>query len=179
MFIIFECRFTPTNEVDLCGHATLASAHALYESGRVASTATPINFVTKNGEILSAKKRPDGMVELDFPSTPPTPVTLTEIELDGILEGLTIKKEDIIYTGKTIYDFFIEINATKFAGLQTINFESLSRLEARGIIITCRGTSAKNDFSSRWFGPRYVNDKSKSLPEPYYQCSVYFTNNYF
>jgi predicted PhzF superfamily epimerase YddE/YHI9 len=132
----------------------------------VASAATPINFVTKNGDTLSAKKRPDGMIELDFPSTPPAPVTLTEIELDGILEGLAIKKEDVVYTGKTIYDFFIEIDATKFAGLHTINFESLSRLEARGIIITCRGTSAKYDFSSRWFGPRFVNDKSESLPEP-------------
>lgn len=99
------------------------------------------------------------MIELDFPSTPPEAVTLTETELDGILKGLTIKKEDIIYTGKTVYDFFIEIDSREFAGLQTINFESLSRLETRGVIITCRGTSAKHDFSSRWFGPRYVNGR--------------------
>lgn len=158
IFDIFNCRFTPTSEVDLCGHATLASAHALYDTRRVASAATPINFFNKNGDTLSAKKRRDGMIELDFPSTPPVAVTLSETELDGILKGLTIMKDDIIFTGKTVYDFFIEIDASKFAGLQTINFESLSKLDARGVIITCRGTTAKHDFASRWFGPRYENN---------------------
>lgn len=159
--LLFYCRFTPTSEVDLCGHATLASAHALYDSGRVASTSTPINFVTKSGDSLSAKKKGNGMIQLNFPSTPPAAITLTEIELDGILTGLSINEEDIIYTGKTIYDFFIEIVANKFTSLQTINFGSLSRLEGRGIIVTCCGTSDKYDFSSRFFGPRYVKEEKK------------------
>ncbi len=62
--------FTPAVEVDLCGHATLASAHALWEEGVVPS-AEPLRFHTRSG-LLGAKKR-EGIIELDFPATPETP----------------------------------------------------------------------------------------------------------
>src|SRR5579871_3115111 len=62
--------FTPTVEVDLCGHATLASAHALWELGRLAPHA-PARFHTRSG-LLTARRAGD-WIELDFPATPPEP----------------------------------------------------------------------------------------------------------
>src|SRR6185437_12791017 len=62
--------FTPTCEVDLCGHATLASAHALWETKRLAAGAAA-RFFTKSGWLAATQR--DGLIELDFPSTPPDP----------------------------------------------------------------------------------------------------------
>ena len=62
--------FTPTTEVDLCGHATLASAHVLWETGRLAGDA-PARFRTKSG-LLTCNRR-GARIEMDFPSTPPSP----------------------------------------------------------------------------------------------------------
>lgn len=68
--------FTPTTEVDLCGHATLAAAHALRASGR-ASPGETLRFTTRSGQLL-ARLCGDGLIELDFPAAPPTPVALPE-----------------------------------------------------------------------------------------------------
>src|SRR4051794_10625557 len=84
----FDLRwFTPTTEVDLCGHATLASAHALWETGRVPA-ARPIYFHTKSG-VLPCNRREKGLTEMDFPATPtrPAPDALDEHALDAL--GLT------------------------------------------------------------------------------------------
>jgi PhzF family phenazine biosynthesis protein len=64
--------FTPTVEVDLCGHATLASAHILWESGRLAA-GTPARFATRSGELV-AVLLPDGRIELDLPVDPVRPI---------------------------------------------------------------------------------------------------------
>jgi PhzF family phenazine biosynthesis protein len=64
--------FTPTVEVDLCGHATLATAHVLWETGRAAE-GEPIRFVTRSGP-LAAARRPDGWIELDLPVDPVRPI---------------------------------------------------------------------------------------------------------
>lgn len=149
-------RFTPSQEVDLCGHATLASAHAIYESGRVPSRQTTIKFYSATGEILSADGKTNGMIQLNFPSTPPSPLILTETEVTNLLAGLSIEFQDIIYMGSTIYDFFFEITAVAFRSLKTIDFQALYKLGKRGITVTCQGDHSPYDFTSRWFGPRYV-----------------------
>ena len=150
-------RFTPSQEVDLCGHATLASAHAIYESGRVPSRQTTIKFHSATGEILSADSKTNGMIELNFPSTPPSPLILTETEVTNLLAGLSIEFQDIIYMGSTIYDFLFEITTVAFHSLKTIDFQALYKLGKRGIIVTCQGDHSPYDFTSRWFGPRYVS----------------------
>ena len=75
--------FTPTVEVDLCGHATLASAHVLWETGQVAAT-EPIRFHTRSG-VLTAVRR-DDWIELDFPVTPEQPVEIPP----GLIEALGV-----------------------------------------------------------------------------------------
>ena len=156
IFTRIQNRFTPSQEVDLCGHATLASAHAIYESGRVPSRQTPIKFYSSSGEILSANSKSDGMIELNFPSTPPSPLILSETEVTNLLEGLSIELTHVIYMGCTIYDFFFEISIVAFNSLKNIDFQALHKLGRRGIIITCQSDNCSHDFTSRWFGPRYV-----------------------
>ena len=148
-------RFTPTTEVELCGHATLASAHALYSSGKVKSRDTPIRFFTNFGEILVAEGKPNGFIQLNFPVTAPIEVILSHKELIDLLIGLSIEGGDILYAGRSVYDLFVEITVDAFARLDLIDFDKLKRLGGRGIIVTCRGTERGQDFSSRWFGPRY------------------------
>src|SRR5438270_11083870 len=68
----FDLRwFTPEVEVDLCGHATLATAHVLWETNRLAPSSAAV-FHTRGGD-LRANRRADGAVELDFPTAPPEP----------------------------------------------------------------------------------------------------------
>jgi PhzF family phenazine biosynthesis protein len=78
----FDLRwFTPTVEIDLCGHATLASAHVLWETGQLASTETA-RFHTRSG-LLTAVRRGD-WIELDFPATPDTPVDPPPGQLEAL-----------------------------------------------------------------------------------------------
>ena len=147
-------RFTPTSEVDLCGHATLASAHALYDSGRISSRDTPITFITSSGGELTATGLKNGMIQLNFPSTPPSPVILSDIEVENVLMGLSINKTDLVYAGRTVYDLFLEINASAFMSIKKINFQAISKLGGRGVIVTCEENSSAHDFVSRFFGPR-------------------------
>jgi predicted PhzF superfamily epimerase YddE/YHI9 len=139
-------------EVDLCGHATLASAHSLYESGRV-SPKEMIKFHVKNNVILTAIKNSNGSIELNFPATVPTPVSFSESEISNILQGFNIRFEDLIYTGKTIYDILLEITSDSFEKLIVTDFQALERLGGRGIIVTRKGNTQGYDFTSRFFGP--------------------------
>jgi predicted PhzF superfamily epimerase YddE/YHI9 len=161
------CRFTPTKEVDLCGHATLASAHALYDSGRVSPRGTKITFYSKASGTLTAEGLTDGSIQLDFPATPPVATTLTASELQDILKGFNFQthsssssssSEQILYTGRTVYDVFIEIIPESFEKLDSIpiDFKSLANVPCRGIIVTCRSGKTGFDFLSRCFFPRCV-----------------------
>lgn len=89
--------FTPTTEVDLCGHATLASAHALWESHRV-DKARAIAFETKSGT-LTAERGEGGWITLDFPAVPPSPIGRETGEWDTVLEAFACKPEDVLYIG--------------------------------------------------------------------------------
>src|SRR6184192_1798429 len=91
--------FTPTVEVALCGHATLASAHVLWQDGHLAGTAQA-RFLTKSG-LLTADRRGD-WIELDFPATGPTPAPAP----DGLTAALSVTPR---YVGKSRFDYLVEV----------------------------------------------------------------------
>ena len=137
--------FTPVVEVDLCGHATLASAHVLWEEGHLPST-TQARFYTKSG-LLTADRR-DAWIELDFPATPASPAPPPE----GLIEALGIKPR---FVGRSRFDFLVEVtDEPTVRGLEP-DFGALTRVAARGVIVTSRANGdMQYDFVSRFFAPQ-------------------------
>jgi predicted PhzF superfamily epimerase YddE/YHI9 len=136
--------FTPTVEVDLCGHATLASAHVLWEDGQLASDKAAV-FHTRSGR-LSAARRGE-WIELDFPTTPSTPA----VAPPGLFKALGVKPR---YVGKTRFDYLLEVDGEASVRALEPDLVALARVEARGVMVTSRATSHGFDFVSRFFAPR-------------------------
>ena len=140
----FDLRwFTPAVEVDLCEHATLASAHVLWEDGQLAPKAEA-RFHTKSG-LLTASKQSD-WIELDFPATPPEAAEPPS----GLAEALGAAPR---YVGRSKYDLLVEIDSEAQVRALTPDFTALRRIPVRGIIVTSRSDSPEFDFVSRFFGP--------------------------
>ena len=137
--------FTPALEVDLCGHATLASAHVLWEDGHLPKTAQA-RFHTKSG-LLTADQN-GAWIELDFPATPANPVSAPA----GLLEALGAKPT---FVGKSPFDYFVELETESMVRMLEPNLTALAAIEARGVIVTARGDGkSKYDFVSRFFAPQ-------------------------
>jgi PhzF family phenazine biosynthesis protein len=136
--------FTPAAEVDLCGHATLASAHLLWEEGHLAPAATA-SFHTRSG-ILSAQRQAD-MIWLDFPATPVRPATMLP-DLERAV-GAPIK-----YLGRTAFDYLIEIESEAALRSLAPDLTLLAKLAVRGVVITAGSSDGRHDFVSRFFAPR-------------------------
>ena len=135
--------FTPAVEVDLCGHATLAGAHVLWETGRL-GPAEEARFHTRSG-LLTAVRRGD-WIELDFPATPDAPATAPP----GLVEALGVEPR---YVGKGRFDFLVELaDEQAVRGLRP-DFGRLRAVPARGVIVTAPSASAEWDFVSRFFAP--------------------------
>ena len=141
--------FTPAAEVDLCGHATLAAAHALWEAGRI--PAGPIRFHTRSG-VLTCVKQGD-RIELDFPSTPPQ-----ESDADPQLL-VALGAIAAAHFGRTRFDAFVELDSAESVRSLSPDFRALKALDARGIIATARSDDPKYDFVSRFFGPNVGIDE--------------------
>src|SRR5690349_8742814 len=138
----FQLRwFTPTIEVDLCGHATLASAHALWESGNLAPDEAG-RFQTRSG-LLTAERR-DGLIWLDFPSTPPTPADAPPELRDAL--GIPLR-----YVGRTPFDYLVEVDGEAAVRALAPDLAMLGRLPVRGVIVTGQAESPGQDFVSRFF----------------------------
>ncbi len=135
--------FTPTVEVALCGHATLASAHVLYETGNV-SPAEKIVFHSQSG-YLHAQKQGD-WIELDFPATNEEPATY----LPQIAAALGVTAT---YVGINKFDYIIEVESEKILRELKPDFQMLRSLEVRGIIVTTKSETPGFDFISRFFAP--------------------------
>lgn len=136
--------FTPTVEVDLCGHATLAAAHALWETGRLGRD-TVARFETKSGRLSAA---PAGdWIELDFPSTPADPAPTPS----GMLEALGVTAP--VHVGLSKFDYLVEVADEQTVRCLTPDFAGLRSLEARGVMVTSRATAPGVDFVSRFFAP--------------------------
>jgi PhzF family phenazine biosynthesis protein len=136
--------FTPEVEVDLCGHATLASAHILWETGEIKFNDEVI-FHTKSG-VLKAYKY-DNEIMLDFPSIP---VTESKI-FDEIKNALKIK--DVKYSGMSRHHYLIELNSEKEIKELKPDFDQLSRLPLFATIVTAISENKNYDFVSRFFAP--------------------------
>lgn len=133
--------FTPSSEVDLCGHATLASAHILWEKGYLKQE-QEANFYTKSG-LLTAKKI-DSWIQLNFPVTP-------EEKTDApkeLIEALGIKP---IYIGKNVFDYLVEVDSEETVKSILPDFTKLLQVHMRGVIVTAK--SSEYDFISRFFAP--------------------------
>jgi PhzF family phenazine biosynthesis protein len=135
--------FTPAAEVDLCGHATLASAHTLWEMGILEPDETAF-FQTRSG-LLTAQLQ-NNWIELDFPATPPQE---TEIP-NGLEEAVGAHP---VFVGKSRFDYLLELeNEDVVRGLKP-DFTAIGKLPVRGVIVTSRSTSNEFDFVSRFFAP--------------------------
>jgi PhzF family phenazine biosynthesis protein len=135
--------FTSAVEVDLCGHATLASAHILWESGEVAAGERAV-FHTRSG-ILSAVQRGD-WIEMDFPAETEKPSD-APAELIGAL-GVTV-----LYTGRNRFDYLVEVDREQIVRNLNPDMTRLKKVDMRGVIVTSRSRSADYDFVSRFFAP--------------------------
>jgi PhzF family phenazine biosynthesis protein len=140
----FDLRwFTPSLEVDLCGHATLASAHMLWEEGHL-SASEPARFHTRSG-VLTATRNEE-MIWLDFPATPSHPAETPSELQSGI--GATM-----LYVGRTPFDYLVELDSESRVRSLAPDLAALARLGTRGVIVTARSTDPAYDFVSRFFAP--------------------------
>jgi PhzF family phenazine biosynthesis protein len=136
--------FTPKVEVALCGHATLASAHALW-SEDYAKIDGEIRFHTKSGLLKAAKNQ--SLIELDFPTTPSS----SDVPPPGLLEALGVTAKHV---GRNQFDYLIEVESEDVVRRMTPDFERLARIDVRGVIVTSRSSAPEYDFISRFFAPR-------------------------
>jgi len=135
--------FTPTVEVDLCGHATLASARVLFDE-YLPDDCTQVIFNSRTRGTLKALKRGD-LIYLDFPADQPEEVEQNSL----IIEGLGVKPA-ITYKGKD--DYLAVFSDEEIIRTMVPDFKKLSRLDSRGLIITAAGEEV--DFVCRFFSPQ-------------------------
>jgi PhzF family phenazine biosynthesis protein len=133
--------FTPSAEVELCGHATLASAHILWEM-KVLLKDQKANFYTKSG-LLTATKIGE-WIELNFPAEPDAESSYPP----ALIEALQVEP---IYVGRNRFDYLIEIESETVLRNLKPNFSLLGEVQSRGVLVTCR--SDEFDFISRCFFP--------------------------
>ncbi|MGC1305738.1 MAG: PhzF family phenazine biosynthesis protein [Phormidesmis sp.] len=137
--------FTPATEVDLCGHATLASAHVLWSEGHLPAN-QPARFNTRSGW-LRAKKDGD-WIEMDFPAQPVRSAHVMPQLISALCCG-----GDIRAVAKNNIRYLIEVYSEKvLRGLQP-NFDEIKKLPVQGIIVTAPADSEASDFVSRYFAP--------------------------
>ena len=140
----FDLRwFTPAVEVELCGHATLASAHLLWEKG-FAPAGEPIRFQTRSG--LLTCTRGGGKIELDFPSEPAEPIA-------QMVELTLALGEQPVSLGRNRFDLIAEFDSEERVRALRPDFGLLGKIPARGLIVTAPAADGPFDFVSRFFAP--------------------------
>ena len=141
-------------QVDLCGHATLAAAHALWEAGELPRDA-PARFHTRSG-LLVARRLADGLIELDFPADSPTPVggeagEALSAQVAAALGGVSL----VAGVWRSSVDVLVELSEAGDQAMRAVrpDMALLSRVAARGVIVTSAAGSSPPDFLSRFFAP--------------------------
>lgn len=143
----FDLRwFTPTTEVDLCGHATLASAHVLWQDGHL-DAGEPAVFHTRSG-LLTATRGADGWITMDFPAEP-------DVEIDAPEELADALHATPVYVGKNRMDYLVVLEDEAAVRDLQPDLHGLERLGMRGFIVTAPAASGPYDFVSRFFAPRF------------------------
>ena len=145
----FELRwFTPACEVALCGHATLAAAHALWQSSAV-NPGAEIRFVTRfSGELL-CHPHPDGRIRMDFPATPPQPALLP-VDAAKVL-GIT---GDVTCIGTAPMNLTLRVPTAAYVRACRPDLAVLATWHPVGVIVTAPGDELGVDFVSRFFAPQ-------------------------
>ncbi|HEY2214360.1 MAG TPA: PhzF family phenazine biosynthesis protein [Acidimicrobiales bacterium] len=154
--------FSPTTEIDLCGHATLASAHAMRERGVVDGN-SPVTFHTRSGPLVASF---DGdLVALDFPAT-----RLTPMELPAPLRG-EFAADHIVDVGRT--DFFCTVTLTTEAAVRDYqpDLSAITELVEKALLVTAQADNgSKADYVLRVFGPKVGIDEDPATGSA--QCAV-------
>jgi PhzF family phenazine biosynthesis protein len=158
--------FTPAVEVDLCGHATLASAHILWETGTLLA-GQQARFHTRSG-LLTADRRGE-WIEMDFPATTEKPVDAPE----GLAEALGVETK---YVGQTKFDLLVEVESEEVVRAMRPNLTLLERIPARGVMVTSRAFSPDYDFVSRFFAPRVGVNEDPVTGSAHCALSPYWSN---
>jgi PhzF family phenazine biosynthesis protein len=158
--------FTPSVEVALCGHATIASAHVLWEDGHLPAN-VQARFHTRSG-LLRADKRGE-WIELDFPATPAKP----DEAPPGLLQALGTEAR---FVGKNKFDYLVEVASEKLLRDLHPDFTALRKLPVRGVIVTARSETSKFDFVSRFFAPGSGIDEDPVTGSAHCALGPYWAN---
>lgn len=160
--LAFELRwFTPAAEVELCGHATLASAHVLWETGELTAE-RPVRFHTQSG-VLTVKRADGGWIEMDFPAEPAEPAPDSKAEVAAVLG---VEEGAIRHLAANRLDLLVELGDADHVAELTPDLARMESLPRRGVIVTARadeeevepddgsdGGVEPADFVSRYFAP--------------------------
>ena len=141
--------FTPSHEVDLCGHATLATAHILYQHCGVASDAV-LSFKTRSGTLKSTLE--DANIVLDFPACWPKPVN----SISRVWSALGPIEPLGVWAGN---DYLVVYDSAQTVRGLSPEFAKLKELDRRGVIATALSDDARDDFVSRFFAPKLAVDE--------------------
>jgi predicted PhzF superfamily epimerase YddE/YHI9 len=146
----FDLRwFTPAAEVDLCGHATLGSAHVLWETGQLDRNRTA-RFHTKSGLLSASWVAP--WIEMDFPAE-------VESACDTPQPLIRALGAEPVYVGRNRLDYLVELESEAAVRAARPDFGLLRTLGGRGVMITARSATPQFDFVSRYFAPAYGIDE--------------------
>jgi PhzF family phenazine biosynthesis protein len=139
--------FTPVSEVSLCGHATLASAHVLWESGLLAPAEEAV-FLTRSGELTAVRQ--GAGIQLDFPTD-----TALEIFDDGIRSELlsALGLDSALRLARNQHDYLVEVASAEIVRAVQPDFRALARVTMRGVMVTALSDDPRHDFVSRFFAP--------------------------
>ncbi len=163
--------FTPAIEVDLCGHATLASAHVLWSEGHLPAGKTAI-FNTQSGQ-LSAEQKADGWIELNFPAQPVREAYV----MPQLIESLCCHG-NIRTVTKSSANYLVEVHSESALRTMKPNFEEMKKLPVQGVIVTATADDESYDFVSRYFAPSAgidedpVTGSAHSSLAPYWQAKL-------
>lgn len=160
--------FTPRAEIDLCGHATLASAHVLWTEGHLDASITA-RFQTKSGELRVTPK--DGLLQMDFPIKP-----VHDAPLNPTLVA-AMNHADIVHGARNDVNYLVELRSHQAVTNLNPDLEKIAKLPYQGVIVTSRG-EAPYDFISRYFVPAMgiaedpVTGSSHCSLAPYWQARL-------
>jgi len=156
--------FTPAAEVELCGHATLAGAHVLWETGAIDQD-SPAVFQTLSGELRA--RREGALIVLDFPALEGGPAEAP----DGLVEALGVEPRAL---SRARFDLLVEVECEEAVRNLTPDFAALKRVDSRGIIVTAAG-DGEYDFVSRFFAPRLGIDEDPVTGSAHCQLTPYWS----
>jgi PhzF family phenazine biosynthesis protein len=135
--------FAPSAQLELCGHGTLATAHVLWETGRLGAD-EPAEFATPGGRLTALRR--DGWIELDFPAMPDEPAPPPSGLADALHAAAT-------YVGRSRFDYLVELESEEAVRRVQPDFQRLRSIQTRGVIVTSRASDGNADFVSRFFAP--------------------------